>query len=62
MENVVYSDKKQSTSGSDDIFSEEGDIVYTHVLSNTWKLLHPIDDTMPRSDIIGFNSNKTCKK
>ena len=35
LENVVYSDKKPSTSGSDDIFSDEGDIVYTHVLSNT---------------------------
>ena len=35
LENVVYSDKKPSTSGNDDIFCEEGDIVYTHVLSNT---------------------------
>ena len=35
LENVVYNDKKQSTSGSDDIFGEEGEIVYTHVLSNT---------------------------
>ena len=34
----------------------------THVVGNTWKPLYQVDNTTPRADVIGFDSNAARKK
>lgn len=34
----------------------------THVVGNTWKPLFEVNDSTPRADVIGFDTNEAPKK